>query len=122
MIDLGTEVEEEDDVPVNDPSLSAVESRQVSDVHRNSTEFKCLHRPGNPVLVVHVHDLLTASIAAEQPEVEALCVDLPTVRYLVGGREANRDEFLFKDAFDLINYVALIAQRNGKLLTVDMRT
>lgn len=114
------EPEETTDTEAEDEDVIA--GRFDTEVQKNCTTFKYLHHPGSPVFVVHVHDLLTACIAAEQPEVQGLCVDLPTLCHLVGRREARKQDFLTNVTFNLTMQVATIAQRNGKLLSVDMRT
>jgi hypothetical protein len=116
------EEEEEEDEDDNNRDYRYKGERANSAVQVNAEAFKYLHVPGEPVFVVNVHDLLTASIAAHQPECQALCVDLPTLYHLVGWRYANSIEFLAENCYDLITAVSRIAQRNGKLLTVDMGT
>lgn len=115
--------DEEDDFDENFETTDRYRgNRDMSAVQANAEAFKNLHVPGKPIFVANVHDLLTASIAANQPECQALCVDLHTLAHLVGWRYARTVEFLAKDCNDLINQVSEIAQRNGKLLTVDIGT
>ncbi|KAH8905232.1 hypothetical protein BR93DRAFT_970041 [Coniochaeta sp. PMI_546] len=113
-------IEDEEDAESGDDRYNG--DREDSAVQANILAFKNLHVPGEPVFIVHVHDLLTASIAAHQPECQVLCIDLPTLYQLLGWRYANSIEFLAKDCYQLITTVSRIAQRNGKLLTVDMGT
>ncbi|KAB5580226.1 hypothetical protein GE09DRAFT_1254762 [Coniochaeta sp. 2T2.1] len=93
----------------------------------NCRAFRWLHFVADvddPVFVVHVHDLLTASIAAEHAHVQALCVDLTTLgalRFLKKRRMATTEQkFLREQVVALIRQISIIAHRNGKLLTVDL--
>jgi hypothetical protein len=97
-----------------------VRERDAAEVQNCCEEFKYLHVPGKPVFVVHVHDFATAAIAAEEPAVQALCVDIPTIRSVLGRQTAGRDEWLATTGHYFITEISLIAQRVGKLLVVDM--
>ncbi|KAB5551071.1 hypothetical protein GE09DRAFT_1287765 [Coniochaeta sp. 2T2.1] len=93
----------------------------------NCRAFRFLHfvaDDDDPVFVVHVHDLLTASVAAEHAHVQALCVDLTTLgalRFVKKGRMATTEQrFLREQVVALIRNISIIAHRNGKLLTIDL--
>lgn len=78
------EGETEEEMEVGDVLDTAKGPKENHDVQNACKVFADLHVPGQPVLVVHVHDLLTACIAAEQPKVQALCIDMLTLASLVG--------------------------------------
>jgi len=107
-------------VAPGDPSLRhTATGRALAEVSRCAEEFKYLHVPGSPVFVVNIHDFVTAAIAAERPEVKALCIDLPTIKYLTAAPNTPY-KWLTDVGKYFVGNIAGIAQRSGKLLTVDM--
>jgi hypothetical protein len=80
--------------------------------------------PGNPAVVINVHDTVTASIAAEHPKCHILCTDFTTMWTSAvensRGKRLHKRDFLVYTYLPFIWSVSHIAKRNGKLLTVDM--
>jgi len=111
---------EEKDVDPRDLDDTATTGRHFGDVQAGCDAFKALHVPGEPVLVINVHDILTACIAAEHPKCQALCVDLWTLAGLVGTRRSQKPDFFWNECLPLIKEVSQVCQRTGKLLAVDM--
>ena len=99
----------------------SVTGRAVVEISRCARELKQLHARGHPVFVVNVHDFVTAAIAVERSEVRALCVDLATIKFLAAS-SMNPQTWLATHGKYFVGSIAEMAQRSGKLLTVDMDT
>lgn len=80
--------------------------------------FKALHQPGNPLILVNVHDEASARIVASHPSSKALA----TASFSVALANGTVDDSLtLEQQFDAIAAISRVARETGKPLTVDLQ-
>jgi 2-methylisocitrate lyase-like PEP mutase family enzyme len=80
--------------------------------------FQALHQPGNPLILVNVHDATSARIIASHPS----CKALATASYSVALASGTVDDKLtLERQFEVVKNIAEVAREAGKPLTVDLQ-
>jgi 2-methylisocitrate lyase-like PEP mutase family enzyme len=80
--------------------------------------FKALHVPGQPLILVNVHDAVSARVIASLPECKALATASFSVALANNTNDASLD---LKTQIIAVKDIAAVAHEAGKPLTVDLQ-
>jgi len=83
-----------------------------------ATTFKALHKPGNPLLLANVYDLLSAETIASLPSSHALATASFAVARANG---VTDDELSFETNLAAVQAISKVTHKHGKPLTVDFQ-
>jgi 2-methylisocitrate lyase-like PEP mutase family enzyme len=96
----------------------AKETMSSVSTNAKAQNFKALHVPGQPLILVNVHDAVSARIVASLPECKALATASFSVALSNNTSDANLD---LETQIVAVKAIAAVAQEANKPLTVDLQ-
>jgi len=90
----------------------------MATANTQAKQFQSLHKPGHPLVLTNVYDILTAEAVASLPSSKALATASYAVAKAAG---TNDDDMTLETNLDAVKGIAKVAKQYNKPLTVDLQ-